>query len=885
MTVPAGSSGFVGRERELTELSDRLAATVTRGAEAVAVLGRRGVGKTALLKELGTRCEGGKWATATPWESALPGGVLTQLLQADAPDNPVDAAGQLVDLLRGPQPTILLIDDAEYSDSVSLQAISTLIRHHRKLRVLVVCATETGALPTPMADLADRLPLTGLEEQAVAELAATRGRALHPAMAHQLTEHTDGNPRDVLALLDELPGSIWTHPSARLPAPSHVLTEVSALLAQCGSAGRALVDALAILESVSGDTAALADAAELAGLPDPLRAIDEAADVGLLDRVLPLTPRLRDRMTGAAVLDIMGVHTAAAAHHRAADVIGDPVTRLQHLVAATPTPDAELADQVDRLARDRGAFGSWASAATLFRDASRLSPDPVLREERLTRAVDALVAAGDCGAAAALVPAVESLRETPLRNAVLGYLAILRGRDNEAEVRLRRAWDIVNVKHDPQTAALIAQRYVLHALVRCRGEELVGWADTALQLADRDSPAAIEAASIRGLGLVAAGRPQEATAAYDELASAIGHGAQAQRVIMGRGWLQLIRDDVDAARSSLESAVAAAHLGGSTRITLWALGWLARVQFATGEWDTALTTVETGRLLANTSGIVIVSPLLEWTAAQIHALRGNWIAARSAVQAADMVTQDYEMVRIPTMLARAQVAAAEADYARVRRVLEPLARMAPGTSLTEPGYWPWPDVLANALVIGGELEAADQFLRPHEQLAAERNHRSALARLGYARGRLLGAKGELSTARMKFDESLELLDGLPLRYDQARVNFAYGQTLRRAGKRREADAVISTARELYLSLGANTYVVRCDRELKAGGMHQLRGSRDSVELTPQEDAVTTLVAKGLSNREVAAELFVSPKTVQYHLTRIYAKLGVRSRAELAALRR
>ncbi|MUM33949.1 LuxR family transcriptional regulator [Mycolicibacterium sp. CBMA 361] len=847
--MPAGSSGFVGRERELTELSDRLAATVTRGAEAVAVLGRRGVGKTALLKELGTRCEGGKWATATPWESALPGGVLTQLLQADAPDNPVDAAGQLVDLLRGPQPTILLIDDAEYSDSVSLQAISTLIRHHRKLRVLVVCATETGALPTPMADLADRLPLTGLEEQAVAELAATRGRALHPAMAHQLTEHTDGNPRDVLALLDELPGSIWTHPSARLPAPSHVLTEVSALLAQCGSAGRALVDALAILESVSGDTAALADAAELAGLPDPLRAIDEAADVGLLDRVLPLTPRLRDRMTGAAVLDIMGVHTAAAAHHRAADVIGDPVTRLQHLVAATPTPDAELADQVDRLARDRGAFGSWASAATLFRDASRLSPDPVLREERLTRAVDALVAAGDCGAAAALVPAVESLRETPLRNAVLGYLAILRGRDNEAEVRLRRAWDIVNVKHDPQTAALIAQRYVLHALVRCRGEELVGWADTALQLADRDSPAAIEA------------------------------------VIMGRGWLQLIRDDVDAARSSLESAVAAAHLGGSTRITLWALGWLARVQFATGEWDTALTTVETGRLLANTSGIVIVSPLLEWTAAQIHALRGNWIAARSAVQAADMVTQDYEMVRIPTMLARAQVAAAEADYARVRRVLEPLARMAPGTSLTEPGYWPWPDVLANALVIGGELEAADQFLRPHEQLAAERNHRSALARLGYARGRLLGAKGELSTARMKFDESLELLDGLPLRYDQARVNFAYGQTLRRAGKRREADAVISTARELYLSLGANTYVVRCDRELKAGGMHQLRGSRDSVELTPQEDAVTTLVAKGLSNREVAAELFVSPKTVQYHLTRIYAKLGVRSRAELAALRR
>ena len=159
-----------------------------------------------------------------------------------------------------------------------------------------------------------------------------------------------------------------------------------------------------------------------------------------------------------------------------------------------------------------------------------------------------------------------------------------------------------------------------------------------------------------------------------------------------------------------------------------------------------------------------------------------------------------------------------------------------------------------------------------------------MARLGYARGRLLGATGDLPAARRAFDEALALLDGLPLRYDVARVNFAYGQTLRRAGKRREADAVIGTARDIYLSLGAQTYVQRCERELKAGGLHA-RLAREHSELTPQEEAVTTLVSKGLSNREVAAELYVSPKTVQYHLTRIYAKLGVRSRAELAALRR
>jgi DNA-binding CsgD family transcriptional regulator len=381
------------------------------------------------------------------------------------------------------------------------------------------------------------------------------------------------------------------------------------------------------------------------------------------------------------------------------------------------------------------------------------------------------------------------------------------------------------------------------------------------------------------------GRPVEASEAYAALAARVRHGAQAQRVTMGRGWLQLGQDDVDGARSSLEGAVAMAPLGGSVRISLWALGWLARVQFSTGEWDRALHSVEQGRALAASSGIVLATPLLEWTAAQVHALRGEWGEAAAAVRATDVVTQDYEMMQIPTLLARAQIAEAEADYAKVRRVLDPLTRMASGGALHEPGLWPWADVLANALVIEGQIAAADTFLRPHEDRARARGHRSTMARLGYARGRLLGAMGDLPAARRAFEESLALLDGLPLRYDLARVNFAFGQTLRRAGKRREADAVISTARDLYLSLGAQTYVQRCERELKAGGLHPLRGPRGHVELTPQEEAVTLLVAQGLSNREVAAELYISPKTVQYHLTRIYAKLGVRSRAELGAVRR
>jgi DNA-binding CsgD family transcriptional regulator len=867
------SNPCVGRDHELEQLA-RLSAERTG---LVAVTGTSGIGKTTLLRTLRERVPGALWAQAMPWETNRPGAVLAQLLQARPGADPAADGTLLADHIRGNDVGLLMIDDIHYADERSLQALSTLLRFERNLAVLAVISSRS--IPPVLRDLVSaELRLAGLGARDVADVATGRGRSLHPSMVGVLTAHTAGNPRDIVALLDEVPAESWSQPDAPLPAPSHVVDAVGAQLARCDSASRAVVEALAIL----GNGATLAEATELAGLDDPLAAVDGAVSAGLLLATGSTEPHLRDPLGQSAVVGLMGLQRAAEWHRRAAEVVTDPVRRLGHRVAAGSAFDAELADDVDRSARNLGIEGSWSQAARLFRDAARLTADELQRDERLIRSVDALIAAGDCLAAGDRVPVVESLRETPLRNATLAYLAILRGRATEAQIRLARAWDIVNANRDPETAALIAQRHVLDSLVRCRGAEVVEWADRALRLADGDSPAGIEAAAIKGLGLLAAGHPRRAAAAYDELSARVRHGAQAQRVIMGRGWVQFIRDDVDGARSSLESAVAAAGLGGSTRITLWALAWLARVQFAIGDWDTAMASVEHGRALAGHSGIVLATPLLEWTAAQIAALRGEWAGSAAATPAPSAITGDYEMMLIPTILARAQIAEAEADYAKVLRVAQPLMRMATGTSLQEPGYWPWPDLMANAMVMTGQLESADAFLRPHEQRAHTRGHRSAQARLGYARGRWHGAMGDLHAARRAFDTSLELLQGLPLRYDTARVNFAYGQTLRRAGKRREADAIIATARELFVSLGATTYVIRCDRELKAGGLHQVRGARD--ELTPQEEAVSALVSRGLSNREVAAELYVSPKTVQYHLTRIYAKLGVRSRSELAALR-
>ena len=128
---------------------------------------------------------------------------------------------------------------------------------------------------------------------------------------------------------------------------------------------------------------------------------------------------------------------------------------------------------------------------------------------------------------------------------------------------------------------------------------------------------------------------------------------------------------------------------------------------------------------------------------QVLALRGDWAGAEAALRGADAGPRDYEIMRVPACLARAQLAEARADYASVVRALEPLRQPWAGGGIDEPGAWPWADVYANALVVEGRCDDADEFLRPHEALAEARGHRSAQARLGYARGRLLGARGDL----------------------------------------------------------------------------------------------------------------------------------------------
>lgn len=897
MTDASSLPMLIARDAELAGLQQRLLRTGELGAGSLLVSGHRGSGVSALLGRLVSEHQasgGTAWtATAVPWEHDLAGGVLGQLVGvAEPPTDPQQAADLVADRAAAAGGAVLVVvDDAEWADVASLQGLLTTVRHHRRARLLVVLgstADETSA-PRDTTEVLARVParvrLSPLDAGGMQALASAYGVPLHPTLAEALCRFTAGRPGPARALLDELPHAFWTGYDPVFPAPRQVRADVAERLAGLSEGARALVEALAVLGEQS-----LPVVAALARRPEPLAGLDEARAAGLVttaDRGGATYAVLADPMTTAAVGEVLGHRRQAELHRAAADLVDDPAARLTHLAAATPLPDPALADELEELAQTRAATGEWRSVAQLLARAARLTVEPGLREDRLARAFDALVGAGDTLGAAVAVAEVESLRETPIRNAVLGYLAVVRGRPGEAEQRLVRAWDIVNPERDAATAALVCQRWVLHSLGRCRGEDLVAWADRAIGLAPPGSPAVIEAKAIRGLGVAATGRGREALADYLQLAEEVGHGAQSQRVAMARGWLHLSLDEVEEARAALASTLPTDYLGGSTRISLWAHAWLARAQFATGDWDDALATADQGLVLGERSGMRLIEPLLWWTVAQVSALRGDWARADEAVRRGDAGPRDYEIMRVPSCLGRAAVAEARADYAAVLRALEPLRQPWAGGSIDEPGAWPWPDVYANALVVQGRYDDADAFLVPHERLAAERDHRSAQARLAYARARLLGTTGDVHAAREHFERAATLLEDLPQPYDRARVHFAWGQSLRRAGKRREADTVLQTARELYERLGAATYVERCDRELRAGGVHASRptaGEREVDALTPQEQLVSDLVARGMTNREVASELFVSTKTVQYHLTRIYTKLGIRSRGELAAMR-
>jgi DNA-binding CsgD family transcriptional regulator len=645
---------------------------------------------------------------------------------------------------------------------------------------------------------------------------------------------------------------------------------------------------LVIAASVLGQQCPLGLARRLAGIEDPLLALEGATSARLLEAHDAEGERgiaFPHALVRAAVYHDLGPARRAALHRRAAELVGDEAASLEHRVAAAPEEDEVLASDLADYARREGERGAWTRAAAAMLRASRLTAIRTERELRLLEGVDCLLVGGDVPTALTFSDQIAAVSDGPRRRYVQGRFASHSGRHSEADELLVGAWNGCDPGTDRELAARIAIEISYGLARRARGDQLVTWSRRALAAAE-GTPYARTPQSILAAGLAYTGRARAGLAevAFLHDQPRIASMSDVSAVCV-RGFLRLMTDDLVRARQDLTAGHIGAARFGPFQMRLAGLALLSTAEHRLGAWDDAILHAELAASLAQDSGQIWSLAWMHLAAATPLAGRGLWEAAEIHVQAAvryaRLVNDDDG--HADAAIVQAVLAAARGDHEAVVRSLQGILEMPAREGIDEPGArWRWQELYTDAQVSLGRLDEADVVLVAFERLAEQRERHSALTNAARLRGNLEAARGRTAEAEAGFLAGLDHAERVSIPFDRARLEAAYGGFLRRLGKRTEAVTHLRTAQECFGRLGARPYLERCDRELAACGLVRARRrDPDRTRLTPQELSVAKLVASGMNNRAVAAELFVSINTVEFHLKNIYGKLGIRSREELA----
>jgi DNA-binding CsgD family transcriptional regulator/tetratricopeptide (TPR) repeat protein len=900
---------FVGREPELALLEQAVARASAGRPQVVCVQGPAGIGKSALLEQLVERCGLQVLRVAgSEDEAAVPFAVIDQLLRHDpsaipAPEwgDPIAAGARLLALVSSfgsTGPVGLLVDDLHWVDGPSAQAIAFMLRRLGQDRVIALFGLrdEHGSVPPGLARLftsaqASVLTLAGLDRSDLRKLADVLGAGDVPTrVLEQLEEMTTGNPLHATALFDELDLRVFAAGTdSQLPAPRSYARVVAARLARCSPATERLV----VAASVLGPRCRLAHAAELAELRQPLAAVEEASRQQLLV-TLPTATGIDlgfcHPLVRAAVYHDLGIARRGALHEAAATMVDHEAARLRHRAAACPGDDDHLADELAGFASGMlttDTPGAVTAAATAFEAAARVGTSPSTREQHLMSAMECRLATGDAGAATLLAEATSGFTPSPRLGYLHGALALSAGRIDDAERVLLLAWEAADQDTDPAvTAGIAAQLATLH-LRRANADETTRWArrahtDTPNRLALGLSPRMVLA-----VGLATAGRYRDALATIPALPE--DHPARLDPteldLLASRGIVRLWSDDTEGARRDLTTAIDAARRHGAFTASLFALFYLAEVEFRLGAWDDAIVHGQLGVSMAEDGDQYGPLALAHGNAALPLACRGEWDAAQAHVDAAmRAVTALPDETNITwAHTARAVLAAARGNHAAVVESAQTIARTLHSGG-DEPSIKPWRVLGAEALAALGDPASGDRMLRRHEERVDAEPLPHASAAAARARALVELAAGRIEAAEQHFRDALARVEALPIPFERAQTQLAFGGFRRRQGQRRHAATLLTAANRTFFELGAAPYVDRTERELAACGLTPSpRTAEGRWQLTPQELAVAHLVAKGLRNREVATELVVSVKTVEYHLANVFRKVAVTNRSQLTAL--
>ena len=906
---------FVGRTGELAALDAEMQAVRGGRPRVVLVEGEAGIGKSSMISRFVSEhpdvCL--LRAVADEAEMLLPWGVIDQLLAGTGPApgsesaragvarrkdaDPLTVGAQLVevlgDLQGGDRVVVVVVDDLHWSDQPSAQALLFALRRMQADRVLGLVSARPGELSrlgeawsrfAGGDDRATRLRLDGLGAQELVAMARTLGVGdLSGRAVTQLLDHTGGNSLHCRALLEELGQGGLARAGGELPAPRALAAVVLTRLEALPRPARGLVTAAAVL----GRHCPLAAATTLAGLADPLTALDEAVAAGLVTEERAASAAdiaFAHPLVHAAVRDSLGPAERHRLHRIAATLVPAPAA-LTHRVAAAVGPDDTLARDLEKAAREAAREGMAAQAATWLAQASAASMARADQERLLLDAVAELLGSADVPGALALWPAVAQFGPSARRSGLLGHLDLLCGRGAVTEAHLLEAWRAHNPDTEPTVGAAAATSLSAYLSTAGRLEEAITWGERAVEASGDDLTARLQALMPVALTLTLAGRGPEGLARLDGLpAVAAEVPLEHTGALVIRGRCRTITDDPVGAMTDLSVSLARLRAGVNLRYPGQCLTFLADAEYRLGAWDDALTHSELAVSLAQGNDRTWALAFAHAYAAIVPADRGDWQLAAAHVEASRAAAPGAGIAVTHAAWAGAELALARGDLQGVLAATSAVRALGRDEVYGLPGWADWRPLEVEALIGLGRLDEAEAALQ--ELLAAIPAFGLPSASMTAARlhGNLAVARGDPAGAGESFAAAWQLAQGLPLPFQLALLERDDGRRLRLAGDRRGATGRLRQARDRLVTLGAHPHVAACERELQAYGA-EIRPESGPARwnLTASEMAVARLVATGRSNREVAAELFVSVKAVEFHLGHVFDKLGIHSRRALPGL--
>jgi DNA-binding CsgD family transcriptional regulator len=898
------SAMLIGRDGERGQLDALLTEARLGRGRALVLRGNAGIGKTALLDYAVQEASGFQVLhyTAVESEAELPFAGLQALLRpllVSLPEIPEPQARalraalalaaiektnrlavyagalSLLGVAAERVPLLVVVDDAHWLDLPSAEALTFAARRMTAESLALLFAVREGEGIDLGVALAT-IELGPLEVAASMELLHERfGSTIAAKVAHHLAEATGGNPLalfEVAALLDE------GERVGREPLPDHLPASESvertvrrALRSLPPEARRALLIAAASDSPTTGDLAALGPAEE----------------AGLV-RIHAGSVAFRHPLVRSAVYHAASADERRAAHRTLADALTaehDSDRRAWHLAAAAEGPDESVAAALEAAASRFAERGGEASASRALERAAELSENDDACARRLHAAGRSAEHAGDLERAVVLAErALTRARDPSVRAAA----RLLNWQANEW---LGLAYDDAEVERE---AELLAPFDPMRAATLLFVSSGAAWRRLDLERALRLARKSVEIIPVSAEGvwkpwmaefaagnrwhlafiLLLLGRPTEA----DETVRGVLPGADVTQNY------HAYAERYDEGRSHIERVLRSARATGHVWGEMYLIRSLAFVDLWQGRFPAARAGAARSLAMAESMAVpnAIASSLaiLAW----LDAVEGRESEAReNAARADDLVQRGLGNTLLRGRL-QATLGLLELGLGRPLAAVEklrPVADLAERHGLREPSVLPYAPDLIEAYARAGERQAATRELAKLAELAGALDRRWALAAVARLHG-LLGRDDDLDA---HFGRALELHEqGAGSAFERARTELLYGERLRRAKRRVEAREHLRSAIELFDGLGAAPWSEQARRELRASGESIPRRDPTAPEkLTPQELQIALLVAEGRTNRDVAAALFLSPKTVEFHLTRVYRKLNIHSRAELVRL--